>query len=81
MKTVQYKFLIIIIIIIIIIITIRASQKYNWQAKYQGLTFICYFFQVQRVWSVFLRKKTGEYLTPRLKATRKLTFFLYPVNS
>ena len=44
MKTVQYKFLIIIIIIIIIIITIRASQKYNWQAKYQGLTFICYFF-------------------------------------
>ena len=72
MKTVQYKFL--IIIIIIIIITIRASQKYNWQAKYQGPTFICYFFQGQRIWSVFLRKKTGEYLTPRLKATRKLKF-------
>ena len=41
MKTVQYKLL---IIIIIIIITIRASQKYNWQAQYQGPTFICYFF-------------------------------------
>ena len=69
-ETVQYKFLIIIIIIVIIIITIRASQKY------QGPTFICYFFQVQRIWSVFLCKKTGKYLNPRLKATRKLTFLL-----
>ena len=75
MKTVQYKFLI-IIIIIIIIITIRASQKYNWQEKYQGLTIICYFFQGQRIWSVVLRKRTGDYLTPRLKATRKLTLLL-----
>ena len=45
MKTAQYKFLIIIIIIVIIII--RLSQKYNWQAKYQGPTFHCYFFRAR----------------------------------
>ena len=64
MKTAQCKFLIII----------RLSQKYNWQAKYQAPTIICYFFQGQRIWSAFLCKRTGEYFTPRLKATNWETY-------